>query len=71
VTCHKEIKHYSISVTVWHTEGQAGEAHVVSATVYKRGGVEVSRDALPVNILAKFDRFADECVADYVDHLEE
>jgi hypothetical protein len=70
VICHKELGRYSVSVHVWHTE-TSGALNVHSSIWIKKDGVEVERDSVPLNILLKFDRFADECVADYVDHLEE
>ncbi len=71
MTCHKELGEYSVRIKVWHIDAPGHDMQVYSDVGYKKAGVEVHRSLVLAKVLLKFDKFTDECVADYIDHLED
>lgn len=69
--CHKHINGYSVRVKVWHTDNhEDGSAVVQVHESYTYMGSICSREAVPAEIAARFDKFADSCYWDYIEELE-
>lgn len=65
-----KLANYELELHITHSRGKSGDMTVHTTIIYRYRGLKTHRILVPLNILAKFDRYEEEQYWDYVNKLD-